>query len=137
MGKLIIMFRLVLMRMCSVMRLTSESYVSHVTHVMIWCLIESKCTSSLKHYVLYWFRISVFWNTSDNVSIKFIITCGIRFILQIDDINRLWLLRSIIKQKIAYLSPSYVRGYLKWVGSLSLRGYSSRNIPNFRKCVYF
>ena len=33
--KLIVMFRLVLIKMCSVMRLPSESCVSHVTHVMI------------------------------------------------------------------------------------------------------
>ena len=32
---LIVMFRLVFMTMCSLMRSPSESYVSHVTHVMI------------------------------------------------------------------------------------------------------
>ena len=32
---IIVMFCLVLMRMCGVMRSPSESYVSHVTHVMI------------------------------------------------------------------------------------------------------
>ena len=40
-------------------RSPSESYVSHVTHVMISSSIVASCTSSLKHYALYRFRISV------------------------------------------------------------------------------